>query len=303
MLVYFAHPIDQATQPMRVINEIRGALNQAAVSFYRPAAAFTLNHATMPDLASVQLTNVAAQFECDALLAWLPSGVPTLGVPAEIERSISFGKPTVILTDGDLIRNSVQMNAWRDRGATVIQWPVEPAALLPLLRVKPNPPVREMVDASTFAGPAEIPGQAVLGSDPGADLLWTGDGRLTPGKYVGDAGIDLATSAPFHIDRDQYMLVPTGVKVAIPDGYFGWITGRSSTWAQYQCQIIPAIIDCGYRGELMIGVRNFGPPINFRTGMRLAQMILLPSFQGKITKVNQLPESHRGEAGYGSSGQ
>jgi dUTP pyrophosphatase len=124
-----------------------------------------------------------------------------------------------------------------------------------------------------------------------------------PGKYAGDAGIDLALSEDLHLDPGQYTMAGTGVHAAVPDGYFGLICGRSSTWARYRCDVRQAVIDSGYRGELMVGIENRSDqPWLFGAGARLAQFILLPTFTGGIQEVDDLPAHERGHNGYGSSG-
>jgi dUTP pyrophosphatase len=126
--------------------------------------------------------------------------------------------------------------------------------------------------------------------------------NLTPGKYEGDAGIDLAINEEVQLMLGQYKLVGTGVHVAVPPGYFGLITARSSTWAKYRCRIVQGVIDSGYRGELKVGIEATTEIVHFERGMRLAQLILLPTFGGQLVHVDELPEHERGDNGYGSSG-
>jgi dUTP pyrophosphatase len=306
MLVYFAHPIDQAGLGSHHTNHIGRTLRGVGVSAFRPGWAFTVAGGSLSDLSAVQRINEAALDTSDALVAWLPGGVPTLGVPAEIESALSQGLPTLILTDGDLMYKSVQLNAWRDAGATVElwndrlarSWEASPEKLIALLVGKP---VRELRDITGFN--SLVPGRAVSGSELLVRYDHPERPTLVPGKYEGDAGIDLAIKETAMFDPGEYKLVPTGAHVAIPDGYFGLITGRSSTWAKHRCQVVQAVIDSGYRGELMVGLTNYNSDrIVFEGGMRLAQIILLPTFGGGLRQVDRLPESHRGKAGYGSSG-
>lgn len=294
MLIYFAHPIDQARRPVR-INEIMGTLAAAGVSVYRPGGAFYVADAPLSDLETVDRINCNALFEADAVVAWLPPGVATLGVPAEIEAALLLNKPVVILTDGSVALKSVQIANWRTRGASIIawgddivqRWQTQPVQLIDLLRLIPRPEF------------------AYTGTD---ELVWTPtrgeySASLSKGKYPGDAGIDLVISEDVRIASGDYKLVPTGISVAIPEGYFGWITGRSSTWANYRCDVRTAIIDSGYRGELMMGIENRGAhSVGFPAGARLGQMVLLPTWQGDLTYSDTLPESDRGTNGYGSSG-
>lgn len=310
MLIYFAHPIDQARNRSHLASDITQTLHQAGVSTYRPGGAFTVADAPLSDLSAVQHINTAALDRADALVAWLPGGVPTLGVPAEIEQSLAMGKPTLILTDGDLMVKSVQLNAWSEAGATVRAWndrqarvwEARPVELVDLLRTKPTRELRDITGFNSLI-PEYVQGREVSG---GQDLLVRYEigskPTLIPGKYAGDAGLDLAINVDTTLASGEYQLIPTGAHVAIPDGYFGLITGRSSTWSKHRCAVVQAVIDSGYRGELMVGVTNHGQPVKFEAGMRLGQMVLLPVFGGGVTQVDSLPESHRGGRGYGSSG-
>lgn len=295
MLIYFAHPIDQA-DPMVATEaaQVASLLHDVGLSVYRPGGAFTVADAPLSDLETVDRINVNALWEADAVVAWLPPGVATLGVPAEIEAALMLNKPTVIFSKLPLISKSVQIANWRSRGATVLlldgstaqQMQANPVALVDFLRQHPRPD--------------EYPGTD--------EMIWTQvkgerSATLNKGKYPGDAGIDLAISEETTIASRHYALVPTGVSVAIPEGYFGWITGRSSTWANHRCDVRTAVIDSGYRGELMIGIDNRGHlPVVFPAGARLGQLVLLPTWQGDLTYSDTLPESDRGTNGYGSSG-
>jgi len=305
MLVYLAHPIDQDTQPRDgwfVSEEIKRLLIDAGLSIYHPGAAFHVKGAD--DLDDVDSINRTALATCDAVVAWLPPGVPTLGVPAEIEWAVSQEIPCVIFTTTELIVQSVQLASWRTRGAKVAAWDGAqakrfrevPSELRDLLRYSAS--IREDILSEDAFG--SLTSRHILVNYIDADAPPT----LTPGVYVGDAGVDMAISETVTVPAGGTAMIKTGARVAIPDGYFGWITGRSSTWHKYQCRITPGIIDSGYRGELMISLVNeSSKAVQCNAGARLAQLIILPTFAGGLVQVDDLPESHRGTAGYGSSGQ
>lgn len=124
MLVYFARPIDQAES--RGINtvalRIETALKSIGISTFRPHRAFTIADHPISDLGIVDAINRSALGHSDAVVAYLPVGVATLGVPAEIELALNTNKPVVILTDQPLIDKSVQVWNWRERGASVLVW-------------------------------------------------------------------------------------------------------------------------------------------------------------------------------------
>lgn len=294
MFIYLAHAIDQAgTSPIlrRMIGEVKSGLVQQGISAFMPGKAYQLTG--NEDLRAVTDVNNHALWTADGVIAILAPGVPSLGTPVEIERALTFNKPTLIVTTGSIADNTVQMVDWMRRGAQVRLtnedgfWfnGQDAPNLMDALRSLPNP--------------------TLLVTGPTDDLLVSGQAaNLVQGKYQGDAGLDLALSGDEHLDAGEYRMLPTGIHVAIPDGYFGWITGRSSTWAKHRCHIKDAIIDSGYRGELMVGVTNGRPTtdIQFEAGTRLAQMILLPVFTGARLDVDVLPDHERGHAGYGSSG-
>ena len=126
-----------------------------------------------------------------------------------------------------------------------------------------------------------------------------------------DAGIDLFVNSVTpklskHIDIPYYLL-GTGIKVAIPEGYFGLRVARSSTFKNYELQMTsPGIIDSSYRGEIMIPVRSaFGGSSGHDTthlvGKRIAQLIIVPCVLGHWEEVETLEDTARGEGGFGSS--
>lgn len=291
--VYLARPIDQLGESSflgTLEHAIQKLLIDAEVGTFRPERAYTAAMDHPRHTQYIDGLNDIAQWQADAFIALLPRGVASLGVPTEIQKAIQLNKPTVIFTD---IAGSVQLAAWERAGATVY-WPDDidslpsPDELVFALTQRPRPNEDEI----KIGGPEPLP---IVGEAANAQT----------GKYPGDAGIDLAINEDVVLAVGEYKFIPTGVRVAIPEGYFGWITGRSSTWSKYRCLVPPGtgIIDSGYRGELMIGLRNEGDTgIKFEKGMRLAQMILLPTWSGQIVQVDELPEADRGENGYGSSG-
>jgi dUTP pyrophosphatase len=105
------------------------------------------------------------------------------------------------------------------------------------------------------------------------------------------------------LDKDTNYIVHTGVSIAIPEGYFGMLVPRSS-WAKKGMTILnsPGIIDSDYRGELMIMVK-FSSSVTIATNDRIAQLIIVPYAKTKFVKVEKLPETLRGEGGFGSTGK
>jgi dUTP pyrophosphatase len=121
--------------------------------------------------------------------------------------------------------------------------------------------------------------------------------------YPGDAGFDLSCLNHGIIAPKQQTDLPTGLSVQLPDGVWGWITGRSSTTAK-GLDVIPGVIDEGYRGPLFVRVRNYtDQAVTVREGERLGQMIPIYQVPDLVFRqVERLDPSPRGENGFGSSG-
>lgn len=305
MLIYLAHPIDQAAHRrmghvlVRIVANILETGRQQGHSFYRPGGAFNLPIPPWdgPDVRAVDQINQNAQFECSGLIAVVIPGIPTLGTIAEIEQSLLLNRPTCIITTEGLRASSVQMGNWASRGAQIILM----SESGDLYNLNIAEALGSLPDPTQLFSPALL-----INEDPSMQVRHTEAAKtqLARGKYEGDAGIDLSLAHDLLLQPGDYALAPTGVHVAIPEGYFGLIIGRSSTWAKHQCDVRQAVIDSGYRGELMIGIQNQGfNAAGFEAGVRLAQLVLLPVWGGKIEPVEVLPDHERGEAGYGSSGQ
>lgn len=134
----------------------------------------------------------------------------------------------------------------------------------------------------------------------------TNEEAHTPTKNLpGDAGWDLYTSREVTILGKGFQDVPTDIKIAMPEDIWARITGRSSTLRNWGCFVVEGIIDTGYRGELFIGVFNLtDSPQVVPSGTRLGQ-IVFHKHVGEIlwSPIADLPESQRGESGFGSSGR
>jgi dUTP pyrophosphatase len=131
------------------------------------------------------------------------------------------------------------------------------------------------------------------------------EARLPDRAYPGDAGLDLATCEPVELRPGERAVVPTGLAVAIPRGYAGFVQPRSGLAAQRGVAVVnsPGLIDSGYRGEIRIVLLNTDRDETFtaEAGDRIAQLVVLPVPAVEITEVEELPESERGVRGFGSS--
>src|SRR5205814_2464756 len=125
--------------------------------------------------------------------------------------------------------------------------------------------------------------------------------------YAGDAGLDLTSCEEVELAPGERALVPTGLAVAIPGGYAGFVQPRSGLAARHGISIVntPGLIDSGYRGELRVTLLNTDQrePFTVEQGMRIAQLVILPIPEIELVEVDELPASERGARGFGSSRQ
>ena len=123
--------------------------------------------------------------------------------------------------------------------------------------------------------------------------------------YAGDAGMDLSACERVELAPGERGIVPTGLAVAIPEGYAGFVQPRSGLAANHGISIVntPGLIDSGYRGELLVILVNTDPRETFvvEPGMRIAQLVIVPIPDVELVEVDELPESERGARGHGSS--
>jgi dUTP pyrophosphatase len=107
------------------------------------------------------------------------------------------------------------------------------------------------------------------------------------------------------LEPGERALVGTGLAIAIPEGYAGFVQPRSGLATKNGISIVnsPGLIDSGYRGELKVTLLNTDPRETFTVepGMRIAQLVILPIPELELVEVDELPESERGVRGFGSS--
>jgi len=121
----------------------------------------------------------------------------------------------------------------------------------------------------------------------------------------GDAGLDLAAAATVTLEPGGRELVPTGLRVAIPDGYAGLVLPRSGLALRSGVTVLnaPGLIDSGYRGEIGVLLVNHGAePVTVQRGERIAQLVIQPVARAELVEVRELPGSRRGGGGFGSTG-
>ncbi|TQJ01086.1 dUTP diphosphatase [Amycolatopsis cihanbeyliensis] len=122
----------------------------------------------------------------------------------------------------------------------------------------------------------------------------------------GDAGADLVTTSDLVLDPGERAVVGTGVAVALPVGYAGFVHPRSGLAARAGLSVVntPGTIDSGYRGEIKVCLVNHDPrePIKLTRGDRIAQLVIQRVERAEFVEVAELETSERGAGGYGSTG-
>ena len=122
--------------------------------------------------------------------------------------------------------------------------------------------------------------------------------------HPGDAGVDLYAACDAVVTRET-VLIPTGVAVAVPDGYVGLVCPRSGL-SKYGVTVAnsPGVVDSGYRGEVMVRLTTTSAtPYRVHFGDRIAQLLIIPILRPKVTRVDRLDDTERGTNGFGSTGR
>lgn len=124
--------------------------------------------------------------------------------------------------------------------------------------------------------------------------------------HPGDAGADLCAAEAVTLGPGERHTVATGVSIALPDGYAAFVVPRSGLAMRHGITIVnsPGTVDAGYRGEIRVTILNTdrSMPYDIAVGDRIAQLIVMPVTRARFIPVDTLPDSHRGTAGFGSSG-
>jgi dUTP pyrophosphatase len=126
-------------------------------------------------------------------------------------------------------------------------------------------------------------------------------------QHEGDAGLDLPSRIDFVLEPGERAMIPTGIAVAIPRGYAGFVLPRSGLASRNGISLVntPGLIDSGYRGELAIVMINTDKreAFHIKRGDRIAQLVIQQVIEATTVRVNELEETSRGEGGFGSTGR
>lgn len=278
---YMAEPIDQhSDRPVPGAAEINSALQYAGLNVFRPRTAFRCYGGLDT---RVEQVNRAALYAADVLVACLPTGYPTIGVPAEIEAATARGIPALVYHDGQSM------------------------ALV-------GNPLVTVVDTTIGIGTraVELARQRPARAPERLGLV-IADGWAAPQRtFADDAGIDLACTEHVTVAAHGFADLPSQVvAMELPTGYWGMVTGRSSTIRKRGVHIPVGVIDPGWRGPLYVGAYNLNDePILISDGERLGQLILIPAvapghgptLPPPIEIVKEVGVHARGTNGFGSSG-
>jgi dUTP pyrophosphatase len=124
--------------------------------------------------------------------------------------------------------------------------------------------------------------------------------------HPGDAGADLVTATDVQLGPGERATVPTGVAIALPAGYAGFVVPRSGLAARHGLSLVntPGTVDAGYRGEIKVTLVNTDRrhTVSLRRGDRVAQLVVVPVERASFCEVDTLPGSARGHGGHGSTG-
>ena len=126
-------------------------------------------------------------------------------------------------------------------------------------------------------------------------------------QHDGDAGLDLPSRVDFVLEPGERAMIPTGIAVAIPPGYAGFVLPRSGLASRHGIALVnsPGLVDSGYRGEMAIVMINTDKhkAFHIKRGDRIAQLVIQKVEEVTLIKVAELDETSRGADGFGSTGK
>jgi dUTP pyrophosphatase len=283
-MIYLAYPIDQA-DPSRFADELQWFLRQMSVrglAVYEPGKAWFVPSGSPFDY-RIQRVNDQALRRADVVVALIPRNTPSRGVWVELERALQLGIPTVVWSHDPPERSATTAYlADRAAGWHVARWDEMLQQLSTLARDGVPAPSAARAEYRLHDSYAVGPSRGHA-DDVGNDLYVTFGGEVPPGEVA---------------------KVPCHVSVRLPDGYWGLVHGRSSTWAK-GLMVQTSVIDPGFRGPLYVDLLNVSrDQVSVEPGDRLAQLIPIPSPPPiDWYQVEEWEQTERGDGGYGSTGR
>ena len=126
--------------------------------------------------------------------------------------------------------------------------------------------------------------------------------KLPTYGHPGDAGLDLFSSVEHRLEAGEVFPVPTGIKIAVPEGFVGLVWDKSGISLK-GAHRLAGVIDSGYRGEVKVVLFNLGRgPFSISRGMKVAQLLIQPVVTVRVEDTEDLDDTSRGENGFGSTG-
>lgn len=126
-------------------------------------------------------------------------------------------------------------------------------------------------------------------------------------QHEGDAGLDLPSRVDYVLEPGERAMIPTGIAVAIPRGYAGFVLPRSGLASRHGIALVnsPGLVDSGYRGEMAIIMINTDKreAFHIKRGDRIAQLVIQKVIEATTVQVNELDATSRGAGGFGSTGR
>ena len=284
-MVYTAYPIDAVSvggpEWERFMDDIEYAksvlIDRGVEIVYDPGDAFMVGSNARIGREISHLNTVALN-KATGLLAFLPKGIPSVGVPQEIDQASRAGIPVAVVTDH---------KSWNLTGPTTRVFGLGEGSV-----------------AATWLAAQESDHTI---QSQNSTLQWkVADGGKAPTKaHHDDAGWDLYALDDVVVQPGVFRDIDCGVAVRFPRGVYGQITGRSSTLRKRGLLVNQGIIDTGYTGPLFAGVFNMGSTAQvIKKDERIAQMLIHSNWEWLDTKVvDDLGTTARGTAGFGSSGK
>ncbi len=129
------------------------------------------------------------------------------------------------------------------------------------------------------------------------------EAKIPSFAHPGDAGMDLYSVAELILKPGERASVPTGIAMALPDGYVALVWDKSGVSHKFGVKVLGGVIDAGYRGEYLIGLVNLGQEnFEIKVGQKIAQLLIQKVEHPTVEEVVELDDTSRGDGRFGSTG-
>lgn len=317
-ILYLAEPIDLAERDIdrRPTNLAQNLAASTGWVVFRPRSAWMVQPGLAPS-PELDRANRTILERAGAVVAYLPDGVTTLGVPREIEFARAREIPVLLLRrehDGPNRSWAVADLPEARTEEQILKFLYDASRAIPVTAMAMHRPVSaqiEQIQTVTSAPDGEFISASMERVVSAPILFHVEQDDLDPIRnYRGDAGYDLLCAENIQVPPHTFRDIRTGVRVALPPGVWLRICGRSSTIRNRSLMVTEGVIDTGFRGELKVGVWNLGSRTQqIRRGDRLAQAIPMPNLATYLLREHLSSQEFeeleqfdgRGEQGFGST--